>query len=283
VAVIVAPYIVTPYRKDQMVENIIINNSSNHSLAGVIHKPNGPGPFPAVLVLHGYLASKDEAQIVAFAQALSKAGFLALRFDAYGVNDSGGTIEEDYRVSQIVKDTECWYEYLSTRSDVDSNKIGICGHSLGASMAIIYSAMNHQVSACCAVQPCTKVTRSEGKRRLSDWTIKGYFAEELGDSLKKRRIKMPVAFGIDADNWDAAHYASKVRCPMMLMFGEDDIAVTPETVQAIYKLSPPETTQLIRLEKTDHDFKYSPEKLDLVTTHLVQFMASQLYSPQHQS
>jgi fermentation-respiration switch protein FrsA (DUF1100 family) len=46
-----------------------------------------------------------------------------------------------------MQDMEAWYQYLLTRSEVDPEKIGILGNSMGGSMAIQYAVQNEKIQA----------------------------------------------------------------------------------------------------------------------------------------
>lgn len=46
-----------------------------------------------------------------------------------------------------IEDLEAWYQYLLTRDDVDPEKNGILGQSMGGSLAIQYGQMNDNVQA----------------------------------------------------------------------------------------------------------------------------------------
>jgi fermentation-respiration switch protein FrsA (DUF1100 family) len=48
---------------------------------------------------------------------------------------------------QEMKDLEAWYQYLLTRDDVDPNKIGILGESMGGLIATHYAAENPNIRA----------------------------------------------------------------------------------------------------------------------------------------
>ena len=56
-----------------------------------------------------------------------------------------------------MKDWEAWYQFLLTRSDVDPEKIGVLGTSLGATEAIQYTSMNNNIKAVVAHSPFSSI------------------------------------------------------------------------------------------------------------------------------
>jgi hypothetical protein len=254
-----------------------VQNAEGKALAAVIHTPKGDGPFPAVLVLHGYCGCKDEHHIATFTEALSENGILAIRFDSFGVNESEGKFEEDFRVSQYISDVEAVQNFMIEQGSIDSSKMAICGHSLGASISIISAARSENWVGCCAIQPPTKITRKGGTHELEYWKKVGAIAQELGAPMRGK-VMLPADYAIDADQWDALDFAPKVSCPMMIMYGTEDIDVLPDITLSIYQAANHDSTKLVKLEGVGHGFQSNPEDLNLVTDHLVGFMKDTLFN-----
>ena len=68
-------------------------------IAGVVVQPSGDGPFPAVLMLHGFASSKDEVggMYQRLAAQLGEQGIASLRIDFRGWGESGGGMENRQR------------------------------------------------------------------------------------------------------------------------------------------------------------------------------------------
>jgi dienelactone hydrolase len=104
-------------------------------------KPDGAGPFPAVMVLHGCLGvrSKDTR----WAERLRDAGYVALVVDS--MTGRGKTTRED--LTGVCRGLSLWgstraadvrasLAYLRTLPDVDAARIAIVGFSHGAWAAL---------------------------------------------------------------------------------------------------------------------------------------------------
>lgn len=100
-------------------------------LAGAIVKPDGEGPFPAVVIVHGAgPATFDEPAFRVHANAFVRGGFAVLLYDKRGSGGSGGLLDtSDY--DDLAADLAAGVRYLRTRRDVVSGKIGILGRSEG--------------------------------------------------------------------------------------------------------------------------------------------------------
>ena len=114
-------------------------------LAGTLTLPPGAGPHPVVVLMSGS-GPQDRDELLAplsaikpfamIADALTSAGVAVLRYDDRGVGSSTG----DYAaatVSDLAGDGSAAIDYLTTRSDIDQDQIGILGHSEGG----FYSAI----------------------------------------------------------------------------------------------------------------------------------------------
>ena len=100
-------------------------------LAGAILKPDGYGPFPAIVILHGAgPATFDEPAFRVHANAFARGGFAVLLYDKRGSGKSTGMLDtSDY--DDLAADLAAGVQYLRTRGDVVPGKIGILGRSEG--------------------------------------------------------------------------------------------------------------------------------------------------------
>jgi pimeloyl-ACP methyl ester carboxylesterase len=122
-----------------------INTKAQIQFAGTMTVPQGKGPFPAVVLVHGSGRNTRDEELLGhkvflvLADHLSKQGIAVLRYDKRGVAGSKG----DYNAAtsfDFADDAQAAVEYLRTRSDVDQKKIGMVGHSEGGIIAPIVAA-----------------------------------------------------------------------------------------------------------------------------------------------
>ena len=96
-----------------------------------IAKPEGPGPFPAVIVLHdcGGINSKDRD----WTKRLASWGYVAILPDSFGSRGQGNLCADVEKVGaqQRVQDVIGTAEYLATLPYVRKSKIAVLGFSHG--------------------------------------------------------------------------------------------------------------------------------------------------------
>jgi len=131
-------------------EQAIGFSSDGLALKGVLHVPEGATqPRPAIILCHGFGGSCRGAGHPELAQALARAGYVVLRFDFRGCGQSEGA-----RGSVICReeadDLRRAVDFLATREEIDRNRIGVIGASLGGSVAIYVAATDKRLKFCAA-------------------------------------------------------------------------------------------------------------------------------------
>ncbi len=117
--------------------------------------PEGPGPFPAVLVVYyepetsvGFGKEPDRD----FARQLARRGFVALAIGTPGGNawkpETGDALCQPLSFHAYVA-ANCW-NLLARRPEVDRSRIGVVGHSYGGKWALFAGALWDRF-ACIAV------------------------------------------------------------------------------------------------------------------------------------
>lgn len=108
-------------------------------LAGVLHlPPPSMRPCPLVIYCPGKNGERYEVHRLAvkFARALAKKGIAFLRFDYYGLGLSDGFYHQ-MSTSTKVSNVKKAYEYATTLTSIDPNKIAYLGFSDGARIALM--------------------------------------------------------------------------------------------------------------------------------------------------
>ncbi|GLW10167.1 acyl-CoA thioester hydrolase [Microtetraspora sp. NBRC 13810] len=117
------------------------------SLVGTLTLPAGPGPHPAVLLLHGSGRLDRDANAgrlrmelgPPLAAALANRGIATLRYDRRGVGATAG----DWRATGFAdnrRDAAAALRALAARPDIRADAIGVVGHSEGAVHAMSLGA-----------------------------------------------------------------------------------------------------------------------------------------------
>ncbi len=251
-----------------------ILNSKGLSLAGILHIPAGNRKHPAVIHLHGFTGYKEEENNVALAQDLVKEGFIVLRFDASGDRESQGSMENDYRMTNYLKDIDAAYDFLCKHPQVDRNRIGVWGHSMGAMLAVIWASSHPEIKAVCAVSPPKLMGTTDWLGQfLPTWKKTGWFEKESTSGRGKKKI--PWAFMKDAQKYNVLDFIGNFNNPILFVLGLVDDTVPPDHTREIYrKVNNPK--ELVEVEGMGHDYKKFPEQIRYVNSKIIPFFKKYL-------
>lgn len=120
------------------------------TLAGTLTIPNGPGPFPGVVMLTGSGPQNRDEELFGFkifgviADHLTRNGVAVLRYDDRGVGQSSGG-NSNPTTEDFAGDALLGLALISGRPEVDRNRVGLFGHSEGAIVAAIAAARSPEV------------------------------------------------------------------------------------------------------------------------------------------
>ncbi len=131
-------------------EAVTVTTASGIDLAGwYIPSENGA----AVLLQHGY--KENRQHMLEEAEMLFDHGYGVLLTTVRGhdLNDEDLITFGCYEM----EDLDAWNQYLFGREDVDPERIGILGQSMGGSLAIQYAFENDQVKSVVAHSPLTSL------------------------------------------------------------------------------------------------------------------------------
>lgn len=137
------------FPKSDKVEHskVTFHNRYGITLTADLYKPkDAEGRLAAIAVCGPFGAVKEQASGL-YAQTMAERGFLTIAFDPSFTGESGG--EPRYMASPDIntEDFMAAVDYLSTRSDVDPDKIGIIGICGWGGMALNAAALDTRVKA----------------------------------------------------------------------------------------------------------------------------------------
>ena len=223
-----------------------------YRIFGYYSRPNGEGPFPALLQTPGYgsvnhvpayelrqryavLTLMHRGQRLAdqpFAAAYP--GLLTLSIDDPGT----------YVYRGIVADCLRGADFLLTRPEVDAGRVGV----VGADLALIVAARRPEVAAVQA-SGLLHYRLVEAARRIREYPV-----EELNDYLRAypdraERVARTLAYV------DPLHHAPRVIAPTLLAVGDPGSVGGPEWLQPLTDAlgGVVEQYTLTHEGKTDHD------------------------------
>lgn len=152
-------------------QDVVLATDDGVSLAAwYVESTNGA----AVVLLHG--AGSTRSSVLPQAEALARAGFGVLMVDARGHGESGGrAMDFGWHGDRDIAAATAW---LARRPDVDANRIGAVGLSMGGEEAIGATASNDALRAVVAEGVTARVAGDEDW--LSDrYGLRGALTERL--------------------------------------------------------------------------------------------------------
>ena len=165
------PRIVGELKRDgYRVEKVILETRPGVLMTANAYVPDAKGQRPAVLCVHGHWRrAKQEPVVQSRCIGLAKLGFFVLMVDAFGAGERGiGKPLGEYHGEMVaatlwptglalaglqVYDNMRAIDYLQSRSEVDSKKIGVTGASGGGNQTMYVGAIDERLG--CVVPVCS--------------------------------------------------------------------------------------------------------------------------------
>lgn len=164
---------------------------------------------PAILHVHGNAGNIRSHQ--SFSDFLTRAGFHVLIFDYRGYGRSDLPPSGRLRRPDLVTDTRAALDALLSRPDVDPDRVGVLGVSLGAAFALEAAAAEPRVRAVATVSG------------FSSWAgVASDVLPIIGPLLLR-----PGVDGVDAVAHLGGREAGRAARPLLIMHGERDDIVLP--------------------------------------------------------
>lgn len=221
--------------------------SHGKQIVGMMHLPAMSNP-PAVIICHGYFGSKEGAfyVLVEAAREICKKGFAVLRFDYRGSGDSEGEFDKQ-TIMTMTEDFDAAISFLGSQQ-VNAAKVGVIGHSKGGTIAILSALKHRNVKAVAAW-----ATVADFKKL---WWDEEWLKETLEQGYTERisfGYKTSAAVFLDAFKYDMVQTAKKMRKPLLLIHGSNDLAVPSFHSRLLYDAaSGPK--RLVKVSGADHLF-----------------------------
>ncbi|MHC1563690.1 alpha/beta hydrolase, partial [Actinomycetospora sp. C-140] len=113
--------------------------SGGNTLAADLYLPEGPGPFPVVVMAGGWCYVKELAQ-PDYAREFVAHGLAALIFDYENLGESQGAPRQHIDPWRQIENYRDAITYVESRSELDRERVGVWGISYSGGHVLILSA-----------------------------------------------------------------------------------------------------------------------------------------------
>lgn len=197
-------------------------------------RPEGDGPFPAMVLLHGG-GGKAFAE---WAKLWAARGYVALAIDLAGHGPDGKRLPEggpnqddkskfrdfddatlrDMWTYHAVANAMLGHSLLAAQKDVDPKRIGVTGISWGGYLTCIVAGVDERFGVAVPVYGCGFIHEN------SCW-VDSHFSK-MSAAQRERWVK----------HFDPSSYLAGVHCPILFVNGTNDFAYPPDSYHKSYSL-----------------------------------------------
>jgi pimeloyl-ACP methyl ester carboxylesterase len=206
-------------------------DSPDGILPGLFIPAHGPGPHPVMIFFDGFDITK-EIMAMTVRDSFRRRGISCLTVDSPGVGEPlrlrNTPSRPDYEVPAAA-----FIDYLETRSDVDPDRIGVMGVSLGGYYAPRAAAFEPRVRCCVAWGAILDYGATWARR----WASRS-------PTVSVPFHQLPWVMGTDTmeealervKQWDLTDVLHRITQPFLLLHGELDKQVSLDDARRMFEL-----------------------------------------------
>ena len=247
-------------------KNISVTNSASEIIRAEIYHRNATKDVPVIIICHGFKGFKNWAFFPVFAESLALADYIALTFN-FSRNGVGPDLQnfseldkfEKNTYSHEIEDLKCVVDAVASgdigRGLINTEKIGLMGHSRGGGIAILYAQNDPRINSLVTWSAIANVERYTPEQKKL-WKNQKYLefenkrtgqlmrvGNELLDDIEKNSSKLNILAA-----------AEKLQVPTLLIHGQEDESVPVEEAQIIYDHLASPNKELMVIEGGTHTF-----------------------------
>jgi dienelactone hydrolase len=243
-----------------------IFNRHHDMIRGDLHAPAVTGGAPVVVICHGFKGFKDWGGFPFAAERLASNGFVAIRMN-FSLNGIEEDLEEFTALERFARNSisrqlddlrdlvDAIVMHEIVPGDCDTARIALVGHSLGGGVVIVHAAEDDRIGAAVSWAGVSDFMRW-GKKTRAAWRKTGRM--EIQNARTGQSMPMDVGMLEDieanASRFDIPAAAARMRQPLLIVHGEQDVSVPIEEARRIAAAADPVRGRLLVIPNADHTF-----------------------------
>jgi cephalosporin-C deacetylase len=212
--------------------SILMHSFGEVRVRGWLQVPPGDGPHPALLRVPGYMQTMRPVDDTGGSVVLS----LNIRGQGNSTDDTPGRPADFWIRGLDDKDTYYYrgafldcvrgVDYLSSRADVDPERIAVWGMSQGGGLAFATAALDERIDLCIADIPW-----------LCDWVNYDKLIgrdDDMNAWLDAKESRTPESVLATLSYFDSLNFCGQIQCPTLMGVGLQDPICPPCTSFAAF-------------------------------------------------
>jgi dienelactone hydrolase len=264
--------------------DVIVGAGTPWELPGTLTLPVGPGPFPAVVFVHGS-GSHDRDESIGpnkpfrdLAGGLASQGVAVLRYEKRTRQHGAKLTKETITVrDEVLDDALAAVALLRQTKGIDPARVFVLGHSLGATMAPKLATLDPQLAGIVVMAGAARpiedliveqMTYIAGLKGEPNAESKAKLAKVQEQAARVKDPKLspdtpaaelplgvPAAYWLSFRGYDPAAVAAALKVPVLVLHGDRDYQVTSADFELWRKaLADKPTARLKRYSNLNHLF-----------------------------
>jgi dienelactone hydrolase len=244
---------------------ILLDNDEGLPVRADVRHRDGPGPFPVVVVVHGFKGFKDWGMFPPTAWRLAERGIATVTMNT-SRNGVGERLEEFTELSSFARNTP-GREEADVRlvvdaltegrveARIDGARLGLLGHSRGGGVVLLAASRDPRVRCVVTWAGIASFDRWTSRAK-QEWRSRGRIDVPNARTGQVLWLEHAVLQDLEAraDEYNVQMAAERLRAPLLVLHGEQDEAVEPAEAQRLHDWAGSPEKSVVMIPKTGHTF-----------------------------
>ena len=271
--------------------NIRLDNPETKPFLADVFYPDADGKFPLIVFVHGYKGYKDWGTWDLMAEKIASAGYVFVKFN---MSHNGTSLENPYEFTDMdsfgknnyskeLSDLKLVINHFLSYPKVDSQTIGVIGHSRGGAISIINTFEDERIDYLVTLGSIDTLDRFPKGEKFEEWKENGIY--HIINARTKQ--EMPHEFQFYEDykknlkRFDVEAAMEQINANILIIHGTNDEAVNHQAAENLNLWS--SKSDLILIEDANHTFggkepwesNQLPEDLEIAIDEIIEFLNEQ--------